>query len=205
MTGQPRNSGTKSWETKEATMNHPINNKWEWMTKESFGSHVPILIECLCLAPAGPVLEIGMGEYSTLVLHQFRHLRKITSIDNDINYVNTFLHLQEAEQHRIMHVDNYETFPLEDTHWAVALVDHTVEGRMRELKRLWKHCDLAVVHDCTGAADVLEQLRGTWKHYWGSSRFATAVFTDIPNVVERIGSFDELGEGPSFVYGYGLQ
>lgn len=122
------------------------------------GSHLPILIEIMA-ATDGPVLELGMGLFSTPYLHWacYDTRRKLVSYESKESFNNLFVFddprevgNKYEEYHQIIYVpDNkWDEVDLFAEHWSVVLVDHAPGRRRRvEINRLSIHADYILVHD----------------------------------------------------------
>ena len=115
----------------------------------NWGSHIPILVKVMNLSQ-GPVLELGMGLFSTPLLHWLclEQKRQMVSYDNSLEWVKmnkTF----ESPIHRILYTQtaDWESAGA-DRHWGLALVDHH-PGIRRGIDaiRLKDKADYVVVHD----------------------------------------------------------
>lgn len=113
------------------------------------GSHLPVLIKIINLT-TGPVLELGMGMFSTHYLHWacYENRRKLVSYENDpkhllFDWSQSFLN----DYHEVRFIDNWDNADLSG-HWDVVLVDHAPTPRRRtEIGRLANSADYVVVHD----------------------------------------------------------
>ena len=164
---------------------HVIRNQFEWACgfSSGFASHFPVLLECLNAAKSGPVLELGMGEFSTPLLHTFRRGRRIVSVDSDSAYYAAFKHLA-CPTHEL-HCVAYEDFPIKPDlapEWAVALVDNGPPGRRREdIHRLHGNAEYVVVHDYGEEDRDFYGLYRYSKHY---PSLATIVLSDQHDLTE---------------------
>ena len=119
-------------------------NKW--------GSHLPALISCI-VHSEGPVLEFGVGHFSTPQLHALCMAlgRQIYSVDHSEDWMEGFTKLQNL-LHDFSH-GNYSKFldahEASGTEFGVAFIDHsdTVENRLEHFKRLSLISEFVVVHD----------------------------------------------------------
>lgn len=115
------------------------------------GSHIPVLVKMMEQIN-GPVLELGAGHSSTLLLHWLcaeKGLPLLTLEDNREWYdefasFKSYLHKIEfvEDWNKLNHLKVY------DTKWAMALIDNNpVNKRARMAKRLRRHCDYLLLHD----------------------------------------------------------
>jgi hypothetical protein len=120
----------------------------------NYATHLPALMRALALTD-GPVLELGMGLFSTPYLHYACLLaeRYLASYDNNEGWARTFSqygNFSEASHHSIFIVDDWDAVHMEAP-WSVALVDHSPsERRVTEIKRLANLARIIVAHDSNG-------------------------------------------------------
>lgn len=113
------------------------------------GSHLPALIKVMNLT-TGPVLELGMGTFSTHYLHWacYENRRKLVSYENDPNHVlldwsKSFVN----DYHEVRFIDNWDNADLSG-HWDVVLVDHApTPRRIIEIEKLANSANYIVIHD----------------------------------------------------------
>lgn len=111
-------------------------------------SHLPILIKVLELS-SGPVLELGMGPFSTPILHWLclDMKRSLVSYENNLNYfkVNkTF----ESDFHQVNFIENWDEMNIDDVRWGVVFVDHSPGNRRNvDIKRLANSANYVIIHD----------------------------------------------------------
>lgn len=141
-----------------------------------FGTHMHVLAAVILQARPGPVLEYGMGFYSTPLLHLLcqemdRHL---LSIDGDPTWADRFAGL-ESGRHDIKGVRDWaESEPMIDgfNEWAVVFIDHGPETRrVVDAKRLKDRAEFIVVHDWSNTdacAAWQEELLKMFKFSWVS-------------------------------------
>ncbi|TSC86273.1 MAG: Uncharacterized protein G01um101416_696 [Microgenomates group bacterium Gr01-1014_16] len=123
----------------------------------NYGSHLGPLIKVMSLTD-GPVLELGIGFFSTPYLH-YQCLvsnRYLASYDNDRGWVKKFASQRggticnfkyESPNHHFFYVDDWAKADIEKP-WDVVLVDHSPGPRRAvEIKRLANFAKFIVVHD----------------------------------------------------------
>ena len=119
----------------------------------TIASHTPVLAAALMAAPAGHVLELGSGAYSTALLHWLCRVanRGLLTLDSNADWVARMAGYQVPfapgwQGHRVEHV----AMPQDDKRlgedWALALVDGCHSERAGCLARL-HHVPIVVVHD----------------------------------------------------------
>jgi hypothetical protein len=116
--------------------------------QSGYGSHLPVTIRVI-EATEGPILELGMGTFSTPILDLLcrQEKRQLVSYDDDPEWFKKNKDW-ESEYHKVYLVDNYDEADIENSHWSVALIDHKpAPRRIVEIKRLAKITDYLIVHD----------------------------------------------------------
>lgn len=124
----------------------PWQNKFQ--EKSSYASHLPVIVRVV-EATQGPILELGMGLFSTSLLDLLcrESQRPLVSYDNDPVWFKENQNW-ESGYHQVHLVDNYDQADIEHTHWSVALIDHKpARRRITEIKRLTNRADYLIVHD----------------------------------------------------------
>jgi len=124
------------------------------------GSHLPIMIKLLEITD-GPVLELGMGLFSTPYLHWacFDSKRKLLSCENKSHF-NDFWNFTDKREagndytyHTFEFIEDWDKLDLSGQ-WSVVLVDHAPGPRRKEeIRRLANNADYIVVHDTNGRND----------------------------------------------------
>lgn len=122
----------------------------------NYSSHLAALMQALPRTD-GPVLELGLGTFSTPYLHYACLLagRKLVSYETDQGWFELFKDWQ-SELHDIRLVADWDKADFERVPsplvnggvWGVALVDHSPhERRVVEVARLAQHARIIVLHD----------------------------------------------------------
>ncbi|RMZ93919.1 family methyltransferase, partial [Brachionus plicatilis] len=119
----------------------------------SYGSNsIPLIVSCFFTS--GNFLELGMGSFSTPILHNIsrEENRETISVDTDLGWVNNFLSYNTSRHHKIYYVGNYEDLDkklgLNLTQLGVVLVDHIDAGRRAEhAKQFCNRSKIVIVHD----------------------------------------------------------
>jgi hypothetical protein len=116
-----------------------------------YGSHLPVLLQALART-SGRVLELGMGAYSTPLLHavcalEQRHLFSLESDRAVYEWGRQYL----GDFHTLIEVRDWDRAPLEQLDWDVALIDHNPPTRRAaDIRRLAERTQYLVVHDSNG-------------------------------------------------------
>jgi predicted O-methyltransferase YrrM len=111
-------------------------------------SHTAALLACV-LHTEGPVIELGVGAFSTPLLHAVAQMqqRTIVSLENNPEYYQYFKQYH-TENHAVVLVDSYDDYAWETSQWDVMLIDHLPSlSRSEMLLRLHNKVRLFVAHD----------------------------------------------------------
>lgn len=119
----------------------------------TWGTHIPVLIRALEISQ-GPVLELGVGVWSTPVLHMMceNSRRMLHSYEDDPEWYKahrTFI----TKRHSVSHVERWERVPIEGTHWGVVFVDHAAHRRAIDAWRARGVADYVMIHDSNAYND----------------------------------------------------
>jgi hypothetical protein len=114
-----------------------------------YGSHMPILARIMDLTD-GPVLELGMGIYSTPLLDLMcrETKRDLVSLDNDTEWFDSNVQWASG-YHKVYFVEDWaNSTMIESRHWSVALVDEKpASNRIKSIKRLAHQANFVIIHD----------------------------------------------------------
>lgn len=121
-------------------------------TSVQYGTFLPALIKVMQITD-GPVLELGMGVFSTPYLHFACYpKRRLVSYESDKQYYN-WLNIFKNDYHEVHLVKDWDKIDLSER-WSVVLVDHEpARRRKEEIKRLANSADYIVVHDTNPRLD----------------------------------------------------
>ena len=115
-----------------------------------FGSNL-IPLAVAALATTGDILELGMGKFSTTLLHEISSNfdRDLISVDTNSDWVNQFAHYNSTNYHRVFSVSYENLFTYgQDGRWGLVLIDHTnASSRYFNVIRFAKNARMVVVHD----------------------------------------------------------
>ena len=114
-----------------------------------YGSHLTAL--CRAFAEVskskGAVLELGVGDFSTPLLHELCAYRALVSLDYEKPWVDRFLYLR-TPFHDIRQVETWENLPEYGYQWDIVLVDHSPAPYRRvAVEALANNAKLLVCHD----------------------------------------------------------
>lgn len=157
--------------------------------KGEYGTHLVPLIAAV-MATKGDVLELGMGDFSTPVLHEVLRntTRQIFSIENDGNWYVNFIDLQ-SDNHSIVNA-HYSHIVKINKVFSVILVDNApAEDRIKCLAEFREKAEIFVVHDTDkmryyGYEPIFEtfRYRNTYERYIKS----TTLLSDTIDVTKII-------------------
>lgn len=138
--------------------------------KELYGSHLPVLTRLMDVTH-GPVLELGMGLYSTPLLHTLCTLqnRFLVSYDSDPVWFEENKKWQNMG-HSVIFVpdDKWEEAQFDEMarHWSIAFVDHKPAKRRKdEIKRLAGIATFVIIHDTEPESDRYFKYSWMEKYY----------------------------------------
>lgn len=120
----------------------------------AWGSHIPPLMACLG-ASTGSVLELGVGHFSTPMLHAYckGSKRKLVSVEDHDDWFNWFASIYRNDWHKIINADYSDVVPiLAKDKWGVSFIDNSPGGKRRldDFVSLIGVSDYVVVHDYHG-------------------------------------------------------
>ena len=116
----------------------------------NYATHLPALMRALALTD-GPVLELGMGLFSTPYLHYACALagRRLVSYENNAGWAEIFKPYQ-SDGHDIGVVDSWWEADI-SKEWGMALVDHSPsERRVWDITRIAHLARIIIAHDSNG-------------------------------------------------------
>jgi hypothetical protein len=120
-----------------------------------YGSHLPVLLK-LVNETKGPILELGVGLYSTPLLH-FACLptnRKITSLESDKAWFQNFKDAR-TEFHDVQIIEDWDKYEF-NGNWDIAFIDHGPDSRRHiEAMRLANKAKYIILHDSDPENDNL--------------------------------------------------
>ncbi len=120
-----------------------------------YGSHLPVITKLMDIT-SGPVLELGVGLYSTPYLHYecFTSKRELKSYESDAQWVRFFRDCRN-DYHEVHHIENWDNLEI-NQFWDVVLIDHNPENRRKEeAKRLANNAQYIILHDSDTETDDL--------------------------------------------------
>lgn len=142
-----------------------------------YGSHYPILAAAVART-AGPVLELGAGDWSTPMLHYMCKAmgRHLDTCDSDPKWLDRFGEYR-SEHHQLINMHSNWVALVNVVRFGVAFVDSAPgEGRVQWIERLKDRTHFIVAHDSerdhgTGANYMYERVTPLFKYVSEFRRF----------------------------------
>ena len=130
----------------------------------AWSSFYPILIKIMQIT-SGDVLELGMGFFSTPLLHWlcFDMGRNLVSYEHHKAYFKMQRHFHKP-WHKIYFVEDWDKIDI-DKPWSVALIDHNHKRRREEAKKLANCAEYILIHDSQPEDDRFYGLLSIYKHF----------------------------------------
>ena len=122
-----------------------------------YGSHLPVLMKIVQITN-GPILELGIGLYSTPFLHYscLSNQRKLVSFETDHGWARYFRDCK-SDFHEVHTIDDWDTLDTSGS-WDIVFIDHAPDShRHIEAKRLAKSARYIILHDSDPENDTLYQ------------------------------------------------
>lgn len=137
------------------------------MNDPKYGSHLPVLLRLL-EKTSGPVLEMGMGLWSTPMLHLMceKDNRPLVSYDSDKKWAKDNLKWSN-DYHRVGLIEeSWDEIPFENEHWSVVLIDQRPGIRRHiDALRLKDKADFIVIHDSEPEGDKFYRYSKIYKYF----------------------------------------
>ena len=113
-------------------------------------THLPVLFRVADISE-GPILEMGTGYFSTLVLNWISQLtgREVISYESNKSWYEK-AKKYERGNHKVIFVKSFDEAPIEDRHWGMVFIDQGPNGRRHvDVIRLAKanNADYIIMHD----------------------------------------------------------
>lgn len=130
----------------------PIDSQYDPL---AWGSHLAPLMACLG-ASRGSVLELGVGHFSTPILHAYCIVAKrvLISVEDNLEWFDGFRQKYECDGHQFIREDYAAIVPelARTKQFGVAFIDNSPGGQRRldDFVSLIPVSDFVVVHDYHG-------------------------------------------------------
>jgi len=121
-----------------------------------YGSNsIPLALSTLLTT--GDILELGMGMFSTPLLHKIAadHNRKFVSVDTEFGWIQKFVSYNLTSMHRVYQITTQQlnTFGMEQK-WGMVLVDHLSGAtRFQNIINFANSSQIVVAHDAERQSD----------------------------------------------------
>jgi hypothetical protein len=124
--------------------------------ENGFGSHKLALLAASILSAehGGPVMEMGCGYHSTILLHQIvvvEQKRYLLSTDTDREWLSKFEANMSSTIHQFRHINQtseWNHVGIDRPRWSIVFIDHKPgERRVIDIIRLANLSDIIIVHD----------------------------------------------------------
>jgi len=114
---------------------------------DPYETHLPALLSCLAVTD-GPVLEIGVGEFSTPILHAACVNRRLTSVESDKGWHDRFAVEYTRGAHVFLWSPDYALLPeLAQGYHQVVFIDHSPGVIRCPAALMFRKADYIVIHD----------------------------------------------------------
>jgi predicted O-methyltransferase YrrM len=153
-----------------------------------YATHLPLLVAAVTHT-AGPVLELGIGNYSTLLLHELCRSRTLVTLEmsTEREWLEKYYDLR-TDGHVIEPVEHWAECKWLDRDWGVAFIDHKPgEERVDTIARLANRAQIIVVHDTEEGGYKYEPILSRFQYRYDYKRMrpwtsAVSNFCPIPKV-----------------------
>ena len=156
----------------------------------NYGSHIPVLCRCFTelRESNGNVLELGAGDFSTPLTHEFCINRNLLTLDSNEQWVEKFKYLS-TYKHVIRKVNGWKDLKAYKEMWDIVLVDQLPgEYRRYSIDALANNAKLIICHDTEnwdnvyGYKFVLPSFKYLVEYKWHSTRtMVVSNFIDCRN------------------------
>lgn len=153
------------------------------MNTEYF-SHAPLLAAAIANT-SGPVLELGAGFGSTLMLHGLCGAanRELVTLETDAAWLQSFMNYGR-EWHTFKHVTDYTEIEEYSQYWGLAFVDHGIALQRGHSVEMLKHCPMVVAHDtCHHFLYNYEPVLSSFKHRY-DYKIEGPMTTVVSNIID---------------------
>lgn len=136
-----------------------------------WASHIPVLVRCL-EQTSGPILEFGIGVFSTPVISSFawagRYARSFEANNAWYDLIRS-LGISDTVNHEIILVGHYPAVTVHDLRWSVCFIDNSSADRAENLRITRPYADIFIVHDTDQNSFACRELLGSFKYRWDSA------------------------------------
>lgn len=138
-----------------------MNMTPEMSVATQWQSHLPALLAC-CAVTTGPVLELGVGHFSTPHLHALCGAmgRELVSMEDNREWLELFEKQYLSDGHGFLSGFLLNDVIARQIRWSVAFIDHSPGGANRAavFKALIDVSEFVVVHDAQKDAENFQAI-----------------------------------------------
>lgn len=130
-----------------------------------YGSHLPVLMKLVEMTN-GPILELGIGLYSTPYLHYacLPTKRKLVSYEAEESWWRQFKDCR-TDFHQVNLIEDWDKLELSGN-WDVVFVDHGPDERRKdEALKVKDNAKYVILHDSDPENDYLYQYSEIYPHF----------------------------------------
>ncbi|CAF2755343.1 unnamed protein product [Rotaria sp. Silwood2] len=167
-----------------------------------YGSHqLSLLAATILTSGGGPVMELGCGYFSTILLHQIvvvEQKRYLLSTDTDRQWLSKFDTNMSSSLHEFRHVNmtsEWDNIGTNHPRWSIAFIDHKPgDRRVIDVIRLANITDVVILHDTETSSYnyeiglVLYQYKYRYKYFPTNtdvlSKYNGTLFHNIQHLLE---------------------
>ena len=122
---------------------------------KEYGTYLPVLIKVVNNTD-GPILELGMGMYSTPYLHWACKDKERELVSYDLNSEYFKVNKQyESDYHKVFLTEDWDKIEIERL-WDIVFIDVSPAEQRKELaKRVARHAKFVILHDSDDNVDKL--------------------------------------------------
>lgn len=160
----------------------------------NYFSHVALLAAAFNRT-TGPVIELGAGYGSTLMLHGLCGStgRTLLTVESNKPWFGQFTPHYIKDWHEFVLVDDYRNLPEYDREWGLAFVDHGIAEQRGESIRQLAHVPVIIAHDTNNpdlyGYEVLNDF--TYRYDWKAR--GKALTSMVSNTVDVVAVFGGMG------------
>lgn len=131
-----------------------------------WGSHMAVLTKMMNRT-TGPVLELGMGIYSSPLLHWLcrDQNRKLYSYEDNGAWYNVHKRTFANRFHRVHRIRNWDNIDIEGTKWGLVFIDHVASRRAVDAIRAADCAQAVILHDSNGRNEPHYHYSTVYPHF----------------------------------------
>lgn len=161
---------------------------------EGYFSHIPLLAAAMTKT-SGPVLELGAGLGSTLLLHGLCGAmgRSLLTVDSNSLWLEKFINLRRS-WHELKLVNDFLELPEYSQHWGLVFIDHGICLQRGVSLEALKDVDMVLCHDtCHYFLYNYQPAINSYKYRWNYKPASTPMTTVVSQTIDVGLLFSEVG------------